>query len=407
MTSADFSSRAFETDWPRPLIRSELDRLLKLHERRHSHPGARADGSWARQVEHSIREIFRNREALTEWETLLQSSAWDADPWGTSTSGAERKTPALQWLQELSDHVDSLPRIPERVPYWSERRYGEPDARSHPIAFTAVCERFARVVERLEQAGYFSWAFGAECVDGNSLGELGVSAQEAVHSALMRDELWPVTRYHEVYTEEDLFDMIEFLADHVRRPTTATHHNYGGCGWHYDDFDLHTGLSVYRWRVNELLAEGDIDLTLSESGRLEQIGPSGVEDLVSAVRSVENVHDADSAELNHAMEQFRFRGSHVLDKRHAVISLAGILERRRSLVQAHLLTKDEGSLFQIANSFGIRHQRADQKTDYDSDLYLEWIFYWYLGTIHLTNQIVKRQVEKSGPDEQMLPRKIG
>ena len=50
-------------------------------------------------------------------------------------------------------------------------------------------------------------------------------------------------------------------------------------------------------------------------------------------------------------------------KRSAVVALAGILEERRSLLADELLTKDEGALFQIANKFGIRHQRADQRDD--------------------------------------------
>lgn len=74
--------------------------------------------------------------------------------------------------------------------------------------------------------------------------------------------------------------------------------------------------------------------------------------------------------------------------RRAVIALAGILERRRSLLKTELLSKDEGALFTIANGFAIRHQKADQRRDYDAGLYLEWIFYWYLATIHLTNRII-------------------
>jgi hypothetical protein len=93
-------------------------------------------------------------------------------------------------------------------------------------------------------------------------------------------------------------------------------------------------------------------------------------------------------EIRHAIAQFRARGATTLDKRSAVVTLAGVLEPlRETVLKKHLARRDEGDIFHIANGFGIRHQRADQKTDYDQDLYLEWIFYWFLATVNLTSKI--------------------
>ena len=47
-----------------------------------------------------------------------------------------------------------------------------------------------------------------------------------------------------------------------------------------------------------------------------------------------------------------------------------------------MLRGDEGALFQIANRFAIRHQNADQQSNY-ADAYLDWIFWWYLATVDL------------------------
>jgi hypothetical protein len=57
-----------------------------------------------------------------------------------------------------------------------------------------------------------------------------------------------------------------------------------------------------------------------------------------------------------------------------------VLEERRQLIKAELGTPDEGALFQIANKFAIRHQRASQQADYDP-AFLDWIFWWYLATV--------------------------
>ena len=61
-----------------------------------------------------------------------------------------------------------------------------------------------------------------------------------------------------------------------------------------------------------------------------------------------------------------------------------------------MLSGDEGALFEIANRYSIRHQRADQRPDYD-DAYLDWIFWWYLATVDLVKQLLARGPEK--PEE--------
>jgi len=43
-----------------------------------------------------------------------------------------------------------------------------------------------------------------------------------------------------------------------------------------------------------------------------------------------------------------------------------------------IIDEDESDLFNIANNFGIRHHRKGQKKRYDEDIFLNWIFYYYL-----------------------------
>ncbi len=67
-----------------------------------------------------------------------------------------------------------------------------------------------------------------------------------------------------------------------------------------------------------------------------------------------------------------------------------MLELRRGLLKRELFAKDEDDLFQIANRFQIRHLSEQQKGEYDP-AFLDWIFWWYLGTIELTNKLLRRQ----------------
>jgi RNA-directed DNA polymerase len=75
------------------------------------------------------------------------------------------------------------------------------------------------------------------------------------------------------------------------------------------------------------------------------------------------------------------------DIRSAVRELAVILEERRQLIKQELISSDEGALFNIANNFDVRHRNTDQKSDYRLE-FLDWIFWWYLHTVDLTERIV-------------------
>jgi hypothetical protein len=48
----------------------------------------------------------------------------------------------------------------------------------------------------------------------------------------------------------------------------------------------------------------------------------------------------------------------------------------------------------IANKFAIRHRNKDEQGNYDP-AFLNWIFWWYLGTVELTDRIIRRQENKS------------
>ncbi|MFC1432730.1 hypothetical protein ACEZDB_18975 [Streptacidiphilus sp. N1-3] len=380
MTSdSRFHSQSFKVSWPLWIVRAELDRLISAS----TGPSSRR-ATWSSECELFLTEAFTSGEPAEEFTGITGSLSAFTRTWDESPDAQ------IDWLKDLHAAVDGLPTPAPRLPYWSERR-GQV---KKPLLtdLDATSRSFASLISKLSDAGYFAWAFGEACVDGGFDGDLGSDAAAEMHRLLGREQLWPVSRHASAYSLDDLCDVIEFLADQVRRPLRRRYHEFSGCGWHHEGgYSADRGLQIYRWRVNQILDQSVLGLTLASSGRLETLAPNHLEDLVAAVRTAANVHDADATELQHALAQFRARGATQMDKRQAVIALAGILERRRALVKDQLLSKDEGALFQIANQFGIRHQDAKQQTKYDAGLYLDWIFYWYTATIDLTNRIVAGQ----------------
>lgn len=60
-----------------------------------------------------------------------------------------------------------------------------------------------------------------------------------------------------------------------------------------------------------------------------------------------------------------------------------------------LQSKDEADLFHLANNFGLRHHNESQKTDYDAAIWLSWLYYYYLATIHATTRMIDT---RDGPE---------
>lgn len=238
--------------------------------------------------------------------------------------------------------------------------------------------------------GYLDQAFPAVCVDDHD--EVYVDAGDVLQQMLGIPNLrWPLQATRLVEVEDALFDVIEALHDLVARPRSRSFHSYGGCGWHYSQFAIEPARVLYRWRVNQLLDRSDLGLTLSDDGedigRLVAVTDDARADLVTRLANQPPGRASDR--VRHGIALFRARGSTEHDKRSAILVLAGIIEERRQLLKDNLVRKDEGALFDIANNFALRHQDLKQQGDYDP-AFLDWIFWWYLATIELSDQLLAR-----------------
>jgi len=182
--------------------------------------------------------------------------------------------------------------------------------------------------------------------------------------------------------------------DLVARPRRRWWHDYSSCGWHYADFAVTPGRALYRWRVDRLLARHRTGLQLAaageDAGRLVRVTSDDRDRLVHAALDGETGTNRD--EVQHAVALFRSRTGTREDKRSAVFALARVLEDRRPLLRAELLSKDESALFHIANEFDLRHRNVNQRPDYD-DAYLDWVYWWYLATVELSARLAARRTD--------------
>ena len=247
-----------------------------------------------------------------------------------------------------------------------------------------------RLIEEFEANGYLINAFGQKCVDDDGPRP---DPSAVLESRLGYDVFgWPLESSRPGWEVDDFCDLVEVLHDLVARPSRRWYHEEPDCGWHYGGFATRPARRLYRWQVNRLLAGSDLGLRLAEEGedlgRLIRIERTGLEDLPEKALQAARPENVDR--VQHAIALFRSRNATVEERRSAVITLIGILEERRPLLKAKLVTEDERAPFRIANEFAVRHQRVDQRSDYDN-VYLDWLFWWYLATVYLTDQLLARQ----------------
>ena len=198
---------------------------------------------------------------------------------------------------------------------------------------------------------------------------------------IRKKHIWPISQYCKGYSEDDLFDVIEFLYQNVSKPVDGTMHNYNGCGMHWETFNKKEGQVVFVEKINDLLSHYCNPFELSLEGEVLNKPDAGFETIFEA--DVPTKDQNVRKRIESAVLRYRRHGSTIDDRRQAVRDLADVLEYLRPKMKTLLTKSDENDLFNIANNFGIRHHNAKQKTSYDTAIWLSWMFYFYLATLHV------------------------
>ncbi len=186
-------------------------------------------------------------------------------------------------------------------------------------------------------------------------------------------EEWP----QDERTEDHVFDLLEFLYDHVSKPgdqvwvSDATGDRYQD----YDSYDDGAGKQEFRDRANTFLADYKTGFELTEEGIILAMGTDGLQHILDAEIIPFDEKNVDS-KVRNAIAKWRNRHLSLPDKKEAIRELADVFEwlKKTQKLDSALDRKDELAIFEIANQFGIRHHDPKQKTNYDPMIWYSWIF---------------------------------
>lgn len=249
------------------------------------------------------------------------------------------------------------------------------------VNFEVLKKLFLITYNKLSSEGYFQKYFGTDCTDGFVPGEFSEEIEAIMFVNLRKENLYPIYKNLPNYTEDDFFDVLEFLHDHCSKGLNGHYHNWNNCGYHYEEFNDVEGQKHFRELLNPILREYKEGFEISNDGEILVLSDDGLSNLFEAdipTKDKENI----SNKIGSSIIKFRRYKSTLDDRREAIRELADVLEFLKPAIKQHLNKKDENDIFNIANNFGIRHHNKDQQTEYDKAIWYSWIFYYYLATLH-------------------------
>ncbi len=298
--------------------------------------------------------------------------------WVSGVTAAASQLLSNRYLTQLVNAVgDGSIRSYSPRRYYRERL--NPVQAATPIVGQDVGAALCAVLIDLDIHGYFDDAFGPSCCDARA-DRAGV-ARSLFEQLLGPETPWQWVPSSEGHDLDHIYDLVEVCHDVVSRPRTRTYHGY--CQeWDHDRFDRPTGRLVYAWRINTVLAGAGVELRLSErgedEGRLVHAPLDPRSELPSLVAAAAD--PSERPRVEHAVVTFRGRHATRETKRDAVRALGDVLEHRRPEVKKLMTRKDEGALFEILNTFDIRHLNHAAREDYD-ELFLDWVYWTLLASL--------------------------
>ncbi|MHC1609461.1 MAG: hypothetical protein ACXQS3_04505 [Candidatus Methanofastidiosia archaeon] len=271
-------------------------------------------------------------------------------------------------------------------PYYNDRT----QKKQREYSFGDLKIAFVRIIDSCIENNYFLEVLGYRCVDGNDYSGLwGCYGEfEKINNYIKietgLENVWPLSDTIDALSEEEIFTLIEFFYDHISCPDNLRYHSWNNCGYHMSDlttFDKSIAQEHYRNELNKLLSRYK-NHQLDENGWIINGEIEHIDIILDDTKTTITFDE----KIDRAIKLFLHHNSTIDDKKDALRELADQLEFLKSK-DIKLPKKDGSDLFQIINTFDIRHKNKNQKGDYQKEIYYEWMFCTFLASINLLKKM--------------------
>ncbi|MGW6380908.1 hypothetical protein, partial [Peribacillus butanolivorans] len=192
--------------------------------------------------------------------------------------------------------------------------------------------------------------------------------------------VFPVEQYGNRLDKVTLFVLIEVLHKYIRKIEE------------FDSYDKETAQTEFRNEINKYLIHLDDGYILSEKGYIIDLPDDGLGNLITK-NLPEHTSDTVTEQVETAIKMFFKYDSNIEEKRKAINILADILEPYRQDLKDFTTKKHDKIIFGIVNDYGIRHNDLKQIDDYEKPVWYEWMFHYYLSTVHAVLRLKNKHLK--------------
>lgn len=246
-------------------------------------------------------------------------------------------------------------------------------------------KRFFQIYKFFQEKDYFQqklgkWKRGYR--PSFHLGEFGSDIEGYIEIEFGNNNFWPIENKYEDYSEDDLFDAIEFLHISIAKPVDSflnSHNTVTGITY-YDDFSSLEGRKEFRNKINKQLELYKTGFSLNETGFIQHSDPMELEGAIEELKIL-NVSEPEAhcEMVLEAQRLYNQRDNDLTVKQNAVRLIGDALEYIRPKIREGLSKQDEADLFNILNNFGVRHNNQIQKNGYDKEIFVDWMYSYFMS----------------------------
>lgn len=190
-------------------------------------------------------------------------------------------------------------------------------------------------------------------------------------------DVFPIEQYGYKLDKVTIFTLIEILHQFI---------------WSNDELEdlefldifsdnINSAQKEFRNEINKYLMHLDDGYELTEKGYIIDLPDNGLNNLIKSDLP-EQTSDTVTLQVETAIKMFFKYDSNLEEKRKAINILADILEPYRDDLKNYTTSKHDTMIFGIVNNYGIRHNDLKQKEEYEKPVWYEWMFHYYLATVH-------------------------
>jgi hypothetical protein len=231
------------------------------------------------------------------------------------------------------------------------------------LSYDQFKEFFRDIYEYFEQRSYFREAFKKDF----SLLLPNPKAYFFKHTGSLN--IYPIDENYQNYDQNTMFTVIEILHRYVQEEN--------------DVYGLSTNRIQKKFRdeFNNFLRFLDNGYEITDQGNIITSSNEGIRVMINKDLPDDASNEA-KLQVETAIKLFYHYTTNDEQKKKAINILADILEPLRENIKSITYKEHDKMIFGIVNTCKIRHNNEKQLNDYNKDVWYEWMFHYYLSTVH-------------------------